>query len=296
MAHARCGEDDGAGRRRQREQVGVKVRCGGHVSRFPVSRWVTISRSAPVTRARAWSHEPVADPLPEVFQAVVGVAPVRRPGGGRQDGAQAGQRLVQVGQPGVVAGVDPRARAGQARQKRGAAAAVRRRPGAVAGAGAVRGRRLGVAWGRLVPQLGDQDRLAGAVGGVLGAGRDHLDRLGLDALVGQHVVTVVGVLGVLGRLPPVKRDHRAAPPPERAAVQSLAARAHFVAALASDAEAEQADRGVAVNPVRVGQARRPPHDQAVGAGGQFLDDGAGEARGLQGLGDQPSRASRPRGR
>ena len=126
-------QHDGAGRRWQREQVGVEVRGGGHALRVPVSRWLTSSRSASGDPGQALHPRPVAEPLPEVFQAVVGVAPVRCPGGGRQDGTQAGQRLVQVGEAGVVAGMDPCVRAGQARQERGAAAAVRRRLGAVVG-------------------------------------------------------------------------------------------------------------------------------------------------------------------
>ena len=73
---------------------------------------------------KALSSEAVAQPLPEVVQAVVGIAPVRCPGRWRQDGAQAGQRLVQVGEPGVVPGMDPGVRAGQARQERGTIAAL----------------------------------------------------------------------------------------------------------------------------------------------------------------------------
>ena len=131
-------------------RLGSKSRGSGHALRVPVSRWLTSSRSASVTWARV-RPKPVAQPLPEVVQAVVGVAPVRCPGVWARRKHQVGQRFVQVGEAGVVAGMDPCVRAGQARQERGAAAAVRRRVGAVVVAGAVRGGCLGVPGGGLVP-------------------------------------------------------------------------------------------------------------------------------------------------
>jgi hypothetical protein len=46
----------------------------------------------------------------------------------------------------------------------------------------------------MVPDLGNQDRLARPVGGVLGTGCDHLDGFCLDPLVRQHVISVMRVL------------------------------------------------------------------------------------------------------
>ena len=83
-----------------------------------------------------------------------------------------------------MAGMDPRVRAGQAHQERGTAAAVCGRPG------------------------------TGTVGGAV---RDYLQGLGLDPVIGQHVMAVVGIPGMLGGFPPVERDHRPTSPPERAA-------------------------------------------------------------------------------
>ena len=120
-------EDDGAGRRRAagagrgRSPAAAVMRRG-----FPVSRWLTIARSALGDPGQGLGPGPSPSLLLQVFQAVVGVAPVCRPGGGRQDGPQAGQRLVQVGEAGMVTRVDACVRAGQAHQERGAAAAVRR--------------------------------------------------------------------------------------------------------------------------------------------------------------------------
>jgi hypothetical protein len=88
--------------------------------------------------------------------------------------------------------------ASQTHQKRSTAAAIGGRVGAVVVVGAVRGRRLHVPRAGLIPQLGDQDRRAGAVGRVLGAGRDHLDGLGLDSLVRSVVGDVAGLVVVAG--------------------------------------------------------------------------------------------------
>ena len=111
--------------------------------------------------------------------------------------------------------------------------------------------------------------------------------LGLDALIGQDVVTVVGVLGVLAGLAAVKRDHRAPSALERAAVQPRGL-GPVLRRVRVNAEVEQADGRVAVlvRPLPSGPPGAP-HDQPAGARGRFLDEGPGESRRLQGLGDQP---------
>src|SRR5262249_58911452 len=112
-------------------------------------------------------------------------------------------------------------------------------------AGAARGGRRDVPGRGRLRRSGGRARLAGATGGILSAGRDPLHSPGLDWLVRQHVVTIVGVLGVRGGLPPVHREDRAAAPLERTAIQPRGPRP-LGRRVGIDTEAEQADWTVAV--------------------------------------------------
>ncbi len=106
-------------------------RCqGGHGARSPFSRRWTMVRSVSLTRAKAAFQATGPTFSAQVFQPQQMFVPPLVPRAVVQDGPQTLICSVQVGEPGVMAGVDVGVWAGQAEQEVRSAAALRVGPGA----------------------------------------------------------------------------------------------------------------------------------------------------------------------